>query len=216
MNLDNGDELALIDSARLGDEAAFEALVQAHAPRLLRLALGILGESHAAEDAVQEALVQAWKGLSNFRGDAALATWLHTITVRTCRRYTATLPAVQPWPLDHHVEALWADPDYTVDPVAVLSRSARREELRNALDSLPEAYRVAVLLHDVEGLSAARVAVVTRCPLGTAKARIRRGRAALVTALAAASDDADHLGAAPARDAERNAHHHDTHEAPRP
>ncbi len=83
MSSEHGEEQALINSARLGDEAALEALIRTHAPRLLRLAYGILGEHQGAEDAVQDALIDAWKGLSNFRGDAARATWLHTITVRT-------------------------------------------------------------------------------------------------------------------------------------
>jgi RNA polymerase sigma-70 factor (ECF subfamily) len=186
MSGEAGEEQTLIDSARRGDNAAFEALIRAHGPQLLRLAYGILGDREAAEDAVQDALVHAWTGLSNFRGDAALSTWLHTITVRTCRRQAARTNRGEPWELARHAEGLWADADYSVDPVAVLARSAQREELRTALDALPEPYRIAVLLHDVEGLSAARVAVITRSPLGTAKARIRRGRAALVTALAQA------------------------------
>ena len=183
MGRERGDERALIDSARRGDDAAFEALIRTHGPHLLRLASAILGDRQAAEDAVQDALVHAWRGLSNFRGEAALSTWLHTITVRTCRRHAARASRAETCDIARHAEALWADADYSVDPVAVLTRSAERDELRAALDSLPEPYRIAVLLHDVEGLSAARVAVITGCPLGTAKSRIRRGRAALVTAL---------------------------------
>lgn len=175
----------LVRSAQRGDEAAFAVLVRRYSPRLLRLAYGILGERGAAEDAVQEALVHAWSGLSNFRGDAALSTWLHTITVRTCRRELRRLKRTEHWGLVRRIDELWNDPDYSVDPVTVLARSAERDRLRAALASLPSVYRIALLLHDVEGLSATKVAVVTGSPLGTAKARIRRGRAALVAALAA-------------------------------
>lgn len=184
MHTPSADDRALIECARHGDDAAFEALVRAHAPSLLRLAYGILSERDAAEDAVQEALLHAWQGLSHFRGDAALSTWLHTITVRTCHRHARGTGRRESWELARASEVRWEDPDYSVDPVAVLAQSAQREELRRALDSLPVVYRTAVLLHDVEGLSAAKVAAVMRSPLGTAKARIRRGRAALVTALA--------------------------------
>jgi len=155
-----------------------------HAPRLLRLARGILGDAASAEDAVQEALFQAWRGLSGFRGDAALSTWLHTITVRSCQRQLRARHPAEPLDRMHAVDQAWADSRYTVDPVEVLTRAAQREDLHAAVARLPEPYRIALLLHDVEGLSASKVAVATGVPLGTAKARIRRARAALVTDLA--------------------------------
>lgn len=174
----------LVDQARRGNEAAFAALIRDHAPRLLRLAHGILGDQGAAEDAVQEALLSAWRGMSGFRDEAALATWLNTITVRTCRREVDHRRTRDSWTTAQQSEHDWEDPDYSVDPVSVLARSAHRVELLSALGRLPGPYRIAVLLHDVEGLSAAKVAAVMRSPLGTAKTRIRRGRAALVSALA--------------------------------
>lgn len=186
----------MLHDARRGDEAAFTALVTVHAPRLLRLARGIVGDTAAAEDAVQDALLQAWRGLSGFRGDAALSTWLHTITVRSCRRQLRAGRPTESLDRLQEAERAWADADYTVDPVEVLARATRRDELHAAVRRLPEVYRIALLLHDVEGLSASKVAAATGVPLGTAKARIRRARAALVTDLAAAPAGAAPRGAA--------------------
>ena len=104
----------------------------------------------------------------------------------TCRRNAARdarMARADSWALARSAEASRGEADYTVDPVAILTRSAQGDEPKSALNMLREPYRIAVLLHDVEGLSAPRVAVIMRSPPGTAKARIRRGRAALVVAL---------------------------------
>jgi RNA polymerase sigma-70 factor (ECF subfamily) len=188
------DEALLLSRARGGDEDAFATVVAVHAPRLLRLAIGILHDEGAAEDAVQEALLQAWRGLSGFRGDAAMSTWLHTITIRACYRQRRAHRPAESLERLGDVERSWADPDYTVDPVEVLARAGQREDLRAGLALLPETYRVALLLHDVEGLSASKVAVATGVPLGTAKARIRRARMALVTGLSSPRPDHPEVG----------------------
>lgn len=77
----------------------------------------------------------------------------------------------------------WQDPDYTVDPALVAARRSRAEMLRAVLDQLPETYRIALILHDAQGLSASELAEATGVPLGTAKSHIRRGRMALVALL---------------------------------
>lgn len=171
-------------AARGGDAAAFGELAALHGPRMLRLARSLTGDPGAAEDAVQEALLQAWRALPSFRAESALSTWLHTIVVRTCQRQRRGQRPVASLELLREVDAAWEDPDYTVDPAEVLARASDRRELTAAILRLPEIYRVALLLHDLDGLTAAAIATATEVPLGTAKARIRRARMALVTELA--------------------------------
>lgn len=178
----NRDERELVAEARAGDGEAFGQLVRRHAPRLLRVADSILGDRSCAEDAVQDGVLQAWRALPGFRGDAAFGTWLYRIVVRCAVRRLGERATAES--LDAiGAEARFADPDYTVDPAEVIARASHASQIRQALWSLPVVYRVAVVLHDVDGLTTADVARLTGVPLGTAKARLRRGRIALLAEL---------------------------------
>lgn len=175
------DELVL--AAKGGDPLSFGELVRRHGPRLLGLARQMVGPD-AAEDVVQEAMIDAYRGLSDFAGKAAVGTWLYRIVLNRC---LAERRRRRPHALDAEpIELLrrWQDPGYSVDPAVVAARRSEAETLRAVLDELPESYRTALLLHDGQGLSAAELAVATGVPLGTAKSHIRRGRQALITLLA--------------------------------
>lgn len=175
-------DFELVVAARSGDTTSFGLLLKRHAPRLLSLARQMVG-ADAAEDVVQEAMIDTYRGLVGFRGDAAVATWLYRITLNRClaerRRHRPEIAEVEPVDLLRR----WQDPDYTVDPALVAARRSRAEMLRAVLDQLPETYRIALILHDAQGLSASELAEATGVPLGTAKSHIRRGRMALVALL---------------------------------
>jgi RNA polymerase sigma-70 factor (ECF subfamily) len=175
------DDLDLAVAARDGDTAAFCELVRRHTPRLLGVARSILGQPASAEDAVQEGVTEAWRHVHQFRGDAAFGTWLHRIVVRSALRRLREERRVEELV---EAERRFLDPAYTVDPAEVAARASDTARLRQALGSLPGVYRVAVVLHDVEGMTAGEVAEVTGVPLATAKARIRRARIALLADLA--------------------------------
>ncbi len=176
-------DLDLVVAARGGDRTAFATLLGRHSPRLLSLARQIVGPD-AAEDVLQEAALDAYRGLDGFAGASAVGTWLYRITLNRClsERRRRTPEPIEAEPLD--LLRRWEDPDYTVDPATVAARRADADVLRSVLDSLPESYRVALILHDAHGLSAAELAEAMDVPLGTAKSYIRRGRMALVSRLA--------------------------------
>ncbi|HEX3426312.1 MAG TPA: sigma-70 family RNA polymerase sigma factor, partial [Acidimicrobiales bacterium] len=175
-------ETDLVAAAKAGDSAGFGELVRRSAPRLLSVAGQLVGPT-AAEDVVQEAMLNAWRALPSFAGRSSFDTWLYRITVnvalRQRRRHQPVVVEAEPLALLER----WADPEYRVDPELVAVRRSQAETLRAVLDQLPEAYRLALVLHDGEGLSAAELAEVTGIPLGTAKSNIRRGRMALVSLL---------------------------------
>lgn len=184
---EGADERELVAAARAGGPDAFGELAQRQAPRLLRVAYSILGDRSNAEDAVQDGMLQAWRAVPGFRGDSDFGTWLYRIVVRCAIRRLGD-PQV-PESLDTlDAERRFADPDYTVDPAEVVARASQTREMRRALGTLPPMYRVAVVLHDVDGLTTADVAKLTGVPLGTAKARLRRGRIALLAELARSED----------------------------
>ncbi len=162
-----------------GDEFA-DALV-GELTRLVRLATRLVRDPDQAEDCAQETIIGAWRRRDQLRDRAALSGWLRRSLVnRIIDRVRA-----------HHdeldidaVETDWRDDRYSVAPDKVLERAELHDQLEDALARLPVVYRVAVVLHDVIGWTAAEIAAATSASLPATKQRLRRGRMMLVSALA--------------------------------
>lgn len=168
----------------------------AETPGLFRFALSITRDPHLAADLVQDTFVRALERADQYRGDASPGTWmrriLHNLAIDRARR------AAREMVVDE-VEERWGDDAYTVDPVAVAERADTREQLEDALVRVPFIYRVAVVLHDVEGLTVREIAEYQSISLAAAKQRLRRGRMALVSALADGHERRVDLGGIPLR-----------------
>jgi RNA polymerase sigma-70 factor (ECF subfamily) len=195
-------EQELLVLARSGDTDAFFALVSRHERAVYSLGMHLLGDRDLAEEMLQETFLGALSGLRNFRGKSAFGTWVHRIAAnvaydilkrgeRTRLHETALVlgpdtggeQSGEAWEGSETWEARWRDPDYRVDPETVAVRLERLEWLDKALSQLPDAQRLTVLLHDAMGLTVAEIAQSTKVPVPTAKARLRRGRMALVSLL---------------------------------
>ena len=148
---------------------------------LYRFALSVTRDTDLAGDLVQDTVVRALEKADQYRGDAPLGAWLrrilYNLAVDRSRRASHEVVV-------EDVEEHWRNDEYTVDPAAVAERAQSREELEDALTRLPFAYRATVLLHDVEGLTVREISEIQEVSLPAAKQRLRRGRMALVTALA--------------------------------
>lgn len=148
---------------------------------LYRFALSVTRDADLAGDLVQDTMVRALEKADQYTGEAPLGAWLrrilYNLAVDRSRRASHEIVV-------EDVEQHWRDDEYTVDPAAVAERAQSREELEDALTRLPFAYRVTVLLHDVEGLTVREISEIQEVSLPAAKQRLRRGRMALVTALA--------------------------------
>jgi RNA polymerase sigma-70 factor (ECF subfamily) len=164
-----------------GDRAAFSVLVERHERRVYNLALRMTGREEDARDAAQDAFLTALRKLSSFRGEAAFTTWLHRVTVNACydllrKRQRQPLldrgggdddlPRPEPPPAPDHADDI------------VLSIDVQR-----ALLQVPEDFRAAMILHDVQDLPQEEVAAILGIPVGTVKSRLHRGRIALAKAL---------------------------------
>jgi RNA polymerase sigma-70 factor (ECF subfamily) len=174
-------ERELIARAQAGDRAAFSALVREHGNEVYTLARRLVGDPHLAADVAQEALIRAWRALPNFRGDAALSTWLHRITVNTAWTQRRRAKRHSGPALDELVDVaapMGADHPETAGEVLEL-----RGRLRKALDSLPEAQRQVVVLKDVYDWSHAEIAESMGISVSAAKVRLHRARARLARQL---------------------------------
>ncbi len=166
------DDAQLLRAHVAGDREAFGNLVRRHRDRLWAVALRTLGDPEDAADALQDALISAYRSADRFRGDAAVTTWLHRIVVNACldrMRRRAARPTV---PL--------ADTDPA--PVAPVD-SDTALDVRDALARLPDEQRVALVLVDVQGYPVAEAAAILGVPDGTVKSRCARGRVRLAALL---------------------------------
>ncbi|MFI1201042.1 RNA polymerase sigma factor SigM [Streptomyces sp. NPDC020883] len=162
-----------------GDPDAFGEIVRRHRDRLWAVALRTLGDREEAADAVQDALVSAYRAAHSFRGQSAVTTWLHRITVNACldRARKAASRRTSPVAETERLEQL-------LDPEESAALPAEREdlhrELLRALRTLPEEQRAALVLVDMQGYSVAEAADILDVPTGTVKSRCSRGRARLL------------------------------------
>jgi RNA polymerase sigma-70 factor (ECF subfamily) len=173
-------ERALVRQAQEGDTAAFEALVNSHAPLVYNLALRTLNDPHEAEDMAQEAFLRAWQSLPRFQGNSRFSTWLYRIVTNLCYnrlpRLKAELAAVES---DAEIEL----PDEHQAVETKLLTAERRAHLHSAIDALPESYRLLITLRHLQGMAYAEIAEVTNMPLGSVKTGIFRARRTLRDAL---------------------------------
>jgi RNA polymerase sigma-70 factor (ECF subfamily) len=167
-------DVELMGAHVAGDADAFTELVRRHRDRLWAVALRTLGDREEAADAVQEALLSAFRRADTFRGDAAVTTWLHRIVVNACLDRIRRRAARPTAPLGE------LDPAQPGDEAGAVER---RVDVSRALAQLPEAQRVALVLVDMEGLPVADAAQILGVPIGTVKSRCARGRSALAPLL---------------------------------
>jgi RNA polymerase sigma-70 factor (ECF subfamily) len=168
----------LVERAIEGDFEAFGELVNASASRQYAVAMLILRDRERAHDAVQEALVAAWRGLRALRDPDAWDAWVHRLTVRACysaarrdrRRSLVELPP---------------NPDVDVsDGLDEPAALAERDRMYRELGRLPIDQRAVIVLHFYIGLPLTEAAMILDIPIGTAKSRLHRGLEALRSSIA--------------------------------
>lgn len=207
------DSAVLLDRARGGDESAFGALVGRHRRELQRHCYRILGSLADAEDATQEALLAAWRGIAGFAGNSSLRTWLYRIATRTSLRVAERRPArVLSWdahPARDPLGDLGAPDDATawLDPwIASIDDPAEAAVRRDtislaflaALQQLPPAQRAALILRDVLDFSAAETAEILDTTVASVNSALQRARASRARVAGAGDGEAGAAAPSPA------------------
>jgi RNA polymerase sigma-70 factor (ECF subfamily) len=176
---------ALIEAARVGDDAALSMLLARHAPTVMRFATKMCRNDADAEDVLQDTLLAAARGIRELLGGAAMSTWLYAVARSYCikkRRRSKHAPDVVV-PLDAP-EGVGL-PSEGDAPDAAASRREVGEAIERAIRDLDETSREVIVLRDVEGLSAAETAEVIGIGVDAVKSRLHRARAELRVRLAA-------------------------------
>lgn len=173
-----------------GDRAAFEELVRQESPRLYRLIVRIVRDPDEARSVLQETFLQAFKGLSRFRGEAKLTTWLYGIGINQARaalRRNRRYKTLEEEDIDRLQPSFragaYVDRMKAWNPDRVTEQAERQRLVREAIDQLPESYRTVVILRDIEELSTIEAARVLEISEGAVRVRLHRARQALRTLL---------------------------------
>ncbi|MCI5549957.1 MAG: sigma-70 family RNA polymerase sigma factor [Clostridiales bacterium] len=170
-----GDEL-LLRRACKGDVQAFEELMQSHESRIYAIALRMMGNREDAQDCAQEAMVRIYRAMGSFKGQSALATWIYRITMNTCLDELRRRKARKVTSLDSLVDNGWSPTDTGDTPEEHGLRVEKQNALNQAIQSLPDDMRAAIILRDVKGYSYDEIASILDANVGTIKSRISRGR----------------------------------------
>jgi RNA polymerase sigma-70 factor (ECF subfamily) len=186
------DDDGLLHLIRAGDRDAFTLLMRRYNRRLYRVARSVLRDDAEAEDALQDAYLQAYRALPAFRGDAALGTWLTRIVVNAAlmrQRKTGRLAEVielgadygaDDAPVPHGADDGRAD---AAQPELAALRAQTRRLIETGIDKLPTAFRTVFVLRAVEELTVEETAATLDIPEATVRTRYFRARALLREAL---------------------------------
>ncbi len=173
----------LVKRVQKGDKGAFDMLVLKYQHKIVNLVMRYVRDPEQALDITQEAFIKAYRALPRFRGDSAFYTWLYRIAVNTAKNHLA---AQRRRPID--VELDLQDPEQydlharlkeTDTPEALSISREMKETVEQAIQSLPDDLRTAIILRELDGMSYEEIAETMECPVGTVRSRIFRARDAI-------------------------------------
>ena len=179
-------DLELVRRHRVGDAQAFDEIYHRFDQMVYNLALRLSGDSDQAADLTQEIFLRVFRYIGQFRGGSSLKTWIFRIAVNHCRsclgrKHLPMQPLAEEQAEEETKGVVIADPGRGPEELAVAADEGRR--VAAGLAQLPESFRVAVVLRDLEGLSYEEIADVLGVRIGTVRSRIARGREQLRTFL---------------------------------
>ncbi len=163
----------LVARCQAGDVDAFEELYRLHSPRIYSLACRMTGSPQEGEDLLQDIFLHVHRKLSSFRGDAALGTWLYRLAMNQCLDFVRSRQARMKVVTDGFEE------DGSNEPAAPRDMPVARLDLERAIQRLPDGYRSAFVLHDIEGLDHKQIAGLLGITEGTSRSQVFKARSKL-------------------------------------
>jgi RNA polymerase sigma-70 factor (ECF subfamily) len=163
------------------NDAIFEELVDLHYRRIYNLVFRMVRSEPDAADITQDTFVRAYRALPRLRAEAAVNTWIRRIAVNLCLDFIRKRNSIPPpASLDHHFgadgESGWDVIDPSGEPERLLSSKESVRLLNRAIETLPDDYRLVILLHHIDDMRVDEIAAAMRVPPGTIKSRLSRAR----------------------------------------
>jgi RNA polymerase sigma-70 factor (ECF subfamily) len=170
----NADDVVLVQRCLEGDQAAYEPIVRRYQRVLFNVALRMLGDYAAADDATQNAFISAYRKLASFDPNRRFFSWIYRILVNECLNDRRSRRPFEP---------IWADAAMVGSPADDLETSERRRAVQTAIRDLPPDYREVVVLRHFGGLSYDEIADAVGVPAKTVKSRLHTARERLLASL---------------------------------
>jgi RNA polymerase sigma-70 factor (ECF subfamily) len=170
----------LVRMAQAGETRAFDELVRRYQDKVYRLSYKILRHEDDAAEALQDALLSAYRGLKNFKAESTFSTWLYRVATNAAlmkyRKRRDGHVSLERSQSDNEDAEPLALPDWSAQPLDELLDTETREVMQEGIDRLPEELRVVFVLRDVEGLSNGEVSEVLDLSIPAVKSRLHRAR----------------------------------------
>lgn len=171
-------EKHLIDSAKSGNEAAFEQIIRKYEKLVYTIAYRSTGSEHDALDISQDVFIKIYKNLPQFKEQSSLSTWIFRITMNTCvdfsRKRQKALASIS---IDDEENSRFLEiPDNTSEPLSCIESIELANNIQKAILSLPESHKKIIILRDIAGLSYSEISRILDMPEGTVKSRLSRAR----------------------------------------
>lgn len=176
-------DLELVERHRYGDRAAFEKIYRLHSEMVFNLAFRMTGDAEEAAEVSQDTFLRVHRYCGRYRGRSSLRTWIYRVAVNCCRSRFRRNQTWRTRILSGSLERVEEVPDTRRGPEDRTLARDRGEAVTQALRRLPEPFREAVVLRDLEGLAYGEIARVLGIRIGTVRSRIARGRDRLRTLL---------------------------------
>jgi len=159
-----------------GDSEAFSKLMEAHEHRMYAVAFRMCGNREDAQDCLQESMLRIYRAISGFKGQSSFSTWIYRITINTCLDELRRRKMRKTTSLDNLLDTGWSPSDSMDTPENNSIRMEQRRMIEQAISSLPDDMRAAIVLRDIQGFPYETIASALDTNVGTIKSRISRGR----------------------------------------
>ena len=171
-------DLSLVRRVKKGDYRAFDLLVLKYQSRLISTVYKYVKERQLAEDIVQEAFIKSYKSIDSFREESSFYTWVYRIAVNTAKNYLVSSKRRAELVMSDlsQDESFYPEKLDVDSPYDILKANELRDLILDTLSTLGEETRTALSLREFDGLSYEQISEIVKCPVGTVRSRIFRGR----------------------------------------
>ena len=175
----NDSDSLLIQKAKEGNEGAFNFLMNKYYPRVYASLFSFTKSKEDSEDLTQQTFVKVWQQIKSFRGDSAFFTWVYRIAINLAKNYVASA-GYKKQKVNSSIDQLEIDISSNENIESMLIHSQSIEDIRDFINTMPEALKTAFTLRESDGKSYEEISIITETPIGTVRSRIFRARESIV------------------------------------
>ena len=175
----NDSDSLLVEKVKEGNEGAFNFLMNKYYPRVYASLFSFTKAKEDSEDLAQQTFVKVWQQIQSFRGDSAFFTWVYRIAINLAKNYVAS-SGYKKQKVNSSIDQLEIDISSNENIESMLIHSQSIEDIRDFINTMPEALKTAFTLRESGGKSYEEISIITETPIGTVRSRIFRARESIV------------------------------------